>query len=68
MTDIFVDNFMIYNFVWTIFSIKLTVFKKNLKNPKILTLTLNNFFSPHEINKDFWHFISTGVSKVSTKI
>ena len=41
---------------------------QNLKNPKILTLTWNNFFSPHGINRDFWHFISTSVPKVSTKI
>ena len=33
-----------------------------------MTLALNNFFSPHGINRDFWHFISGGVPKVSTKI
>ena len=43
-------------------------FREKSKKPKILPLTLNNFFSTHGIYEDVWDFISTRVSKVSTKI
>ena len=35
-----------------------------------MTLALNNFFSTHGINGDFWHFVSNSVpyNKVPTKI
>lgn len=59
--NIFVDIFCLGYIL-----IKLTL--KKSKQLRTLTLDLNNFFSKHEIDTDFCHFVFDSVSNVSNKI